>query len=174
VVVLGKRKMHGNGLGAGAHLQLHAVVLQQQSELLFVVLGVEVGPRQGGFVAAGTGHKTVAQARVVLGAAAHHGVGVDAHKGVAGAHMAGQVFTGHKALHGVAQMGDLLVIDQPGLGQCGGGIGETCGGDEGGLVGHACIVQCLTLVRVLWGCKVKSYRPCSRCLTLRRVHPAYN
>jgi hypothetical protein len=94
-------KVHGDGLRAGAHFQLHAVVLQQQAELLQVVLGVQVGAGQGGLVPAGAGHEAVAQLGGLGRAQAGHGVGVDAHKGVAGPHMAGQGLAGHKTLHGV-------------------------------------------------------------------------
>ena len=49
---------------------------------------------------------------------------------------AGQGFAGHVAVHGAAQVGDLLVINQPHLRQRGGGVGVTGGRDEGGQVGH--------------------------------------
>jgi hypothetical protein len=48
VVVLGQGEMHRDRLRAAAHLQRHAVVLHQQAELLQVVVGEEIWPRQRG------------------------------------------------------------------------------------------------------------------------------
>jgi hypothetical protein len=62
VVVFGQRKVHRDRLRAGAHLDGHVVVAQQQPELLQVVVGKEVRPRQRGLEAARAGHKAVAQA----------------------------------------------------------------------------------------------------------------
>lgn len=61
---------------------------------------------------------------------------MDAHKRVAGAYMARQGVARHIALHGAAQVGDLLAVDVLHLRQRGGCIGVPSGGDEGGQVGH--------------------------------------
>jgi len=138
VVVLGKREVHGNGLRAGAYFQLDRMVLHQQAELLQVVVAIEVGPRQRGFKTARPGHKPITELGNVgrFQDRARHGFGVHTHKGVTGAHMAGQGFTGYVALHGIAQVGNLLVINPLHLGQCGGRVGVAGGGDKGGQVGH--------------------------------------
>ncbi len=132
MAVLGKGKMHGNGLVAGAHLQRHAMVVEQQAELLQVVAGVQVGPGQGGLEAARAGHKTITQARRLAGSLARHGVGLHPHKGVAAAHVAGQVVTRHVALHGLAQVGNAVVINQPGLRQGRSRVGKAHGRNESG------------------------------------------
>ena len=46
--------------------------------------------------------------------------------------MAGQVVTRHIALHGLAQVGDAVVINQPGLRQGGGRVGKAHGRNESG------------------------------------------
>ena len=43
MVVFAEREVHRDGLVAGAHFQFHAMVLQQQLELLQVVRVVQVG-----------------------------------------------------------------------------------------------------------------------------------
>ena len=94
MVVLGKREVHGNRLRTGAYLQLDAMVLQQQVELVQVVVVVQVRAGQRGLEAAGAGDKTVAQARGIGIRLAADRIGVDAHQRVAGPHMAGDVVTG--------------------------------------------------------------------------------
>ena len=81
VVVLGDREMDRDGLHAGADLERHAVVLQQQTELLEVVAREQVRPGQRGFVGSRAGDEAVAQPRVGPG----DRVGVDADERVAGA-----------------------------------------------------------------------------------------
>jgi len=132
MAILGKRKMHRNRLIAGAHLQLNTMVVQQQGELLQVVAGVQVGPGQGGLEAARAGHKTITQAGRLTGGLARHGVGLHPHKRVAAAHMAGQVFTCDIALHGLAQVGNAAVINQPRLRQGGSRVGKAHGRDKSG------------------------------------------
>ena len=84
VVVLGEREVHRDRLRAGADLERDAVVLEQQAELLEVVVAEQVGPGQRRLVGARPGDEAVAQARV----GPRHGVGVDAHERIAGAHPA--------------------------------------------------------------------------------------
>jgi len=122
VVVLGERKVHRDRLRAGADLERHLVVLQQQSELFEVVARKQVGPRQRGLVGAGARHETIAQARV----GARHRVGVHAHERVAGPHPAGERVAGHERLQRVAQVRDAAVVDRTHLGQRGIGIVEAC------------------------------------------------
>ncbi|WP_239467325.1 hypothetical protein [Rhodoferax koreensis] len=55
--------------------------------------------------------------------------------------MTRQSVASDEALHGVTQMVDLLLIDVLYLRQRGGGIRESTGGNEGGKVRHAPIVQ---------------------------------
>jgi hypothetical protein len=142
VVVLGEREVDGNGLRAGAHLDLDLVVLQQQSKLVEVVAREQVGPRQRGLVAARAGHEAVAQARVGRRRVARHRVRVHPHEGVAGPHPARQRLAGHEAQHRLAQVGDAALVDGLDLVQRGGCVGEAGGGNEGGHVGHGGIVQC--------------------------------
>ena len=140
MVVLGKAEVHRNRLGAGAHLQRHRVVGQQQAELLQVVAGVQVGARQRGLEAAGAGDEAVAQPGVRV----RHGAGVHAHERVAGANagqgarvgLARQRFLRDEAAHGLAQVGQAGLVDGLDLGDGFGGVGETHGGDEGGQMGH--------------------------------------
>ena len=61
MVLLGKREMHRDRLRTGAHFQLDPVVLHQQGELLQVIVGIQVGARQRGFITARAGNKTIAQ-----------------------------------------------------------------------------------------------------------------
>ena len=117
MVVFGKREVHRYGLRAGAHLQLHAVVLQQQVELVQVVVRIQVRPSQRGLKSAGSGHKAVAQARTLGGDGARNRVGMDAHHGVAGPHMAHGIGAAHEVLHGLAQVVNAAVVDAGDLGQ---------------------------------------------------------
>ena len=133
MVMLGKREMDGNGVGAGAHLQFHAVAGAQQAELLGVVVGEQVGPCQRDFVPARALHKAVGQ----LAVGPRHGGGVHAHEGVEGAHRALGRFARHEALHGVAQVADLLLVDALHLGQRIGRVGMAGGSDEVRDDGHA-------------------------------------
>jgi hypothetical protein len=82
VVVLGKGEVHRDRLHAGADLELDAVVLEQQAELLQVVAGEQVGPGQRRLEGAGPGDEAVAQARI----GPRHGVGVDPDEGIERAH----------------------------------------------------------------------------------------
>ena len=54
--------------------------------------------------------------------------------------LAAQRITGHKALHGLAQMADALVVNGMHLGKGSGRVGKAGGGDEGRQAGHAPIV----------------------------------
>ena len=103
MVVFAEREVHGDGLVAGAHFQLYAMVLQQQLELLQVVLVVQVGARQRGLEPARPGHEPIGQqGHVGVRFGTGDGVRLDAHIRVARAHTAGQGFARHKALHVVA------------------------------------------------------------------------
>ena len=117
MVVVGKGKMHRNRLGAGTHFQRHAVVVQQQFELRAVVGVEQIGAGDRGLKAPGPGHKTVAQTRALGVALARHGVGLDAYQRVTGPHMAQRVIARHKATHGIAQVGDGLLVNLLHLGQ---------------------------------------------------------
>jgi hypothetical protein len=64
VVVLGEREVERDRLHAGADLELDAVVLQQEAELLEVVVGEQVGARQRRLERSRAGDEAVAQARV--------------------------------------------------------------------------------------------------------------
>ena len=140
VVVLGKRKMHRDRLAADAHFQFDPVVLAKQPELVQVIAGVQVRPRQRGLVQAGAGDKAITQAQVLQHVLPHHRVGVDANEGIAGAQMAGQRFAAHKALHGVAQVRDLLRVDDFDLRQRRLWLGVAGGCNQGRHVGHGPIV----------------------------------
>ena len=142
MLLLGKRKMHRNRLGAGADFQRHPMVAHQQGELLQVVLRIQVGSGQGGLETAWPGHKAITQLGRSRKALARHCVGLHPHKGVASAHMAGQGLTGHKAPHGVAQMGQAGIVNFTNPSQRGGGVGEAGGGNETGQMGrHGAIVH---------------------------------
>ena len=130
--MLGEREMHGDGLGAHAHFQVHllaaVMVFQQQGELVEVIVAKQVGTRQRRFKHAGAGDKTVGQRRV----GARHGIGLDAHEGVAGAHSFVHVFAGDKALQRIAQVFDAAAVNGLHLFQRQAWIVEAGGGDEGG------------------------------------------
>ena len=116
MVLISKGEVHRDRLRAGTHLQLNPMVLYQQRELLEVILGEQVGARECGLKTPGAGNKAIAQASI-LQALACHGVGLDAHKGVAGPHMAWQGFACHKAAHGAAQVRQAAVVNLLGFGQ---------------------------------------------------------
>ena len=132
MVMLGERKMHGDGLGAHAHFQVDilaaVMVFQQQGELVEVIVAEQIGARQRGFKYAGTGDKAVGQRRV----GARHGVSLDAHEGVAGAYALVHVFAGDKALQRIAQVFDAAAVNGLHLFQRQAWIVEAGGGDEGG------------------------------------------
>jgi hypothetical protein len=135
MVVLGQREVHRYRLVAGADLDRHMVVLQQQAELLEVVAAEQVGPRQRGLVGAGTGHEAVAQARVGAG----DGVGVHAHEGIAGPHAGRCVgragirrrVAGDEALQRAAQVGHARLVDAAHLRERRTRVVEAGRGDEG-------------------------------------------
>ena len=132
--------MHRNRLGAGAHFQRYAVVVQQQLKL-FAVIGVEqIGAGDRGLKAPGPSHKAVTQTRALGVALARYGVGLHPHQRVTGPHMAQCVVTRNKAAHGIAQMGDGLPVNPLYLGQRVAGAEEALRGDEGWLGQHAAIV----------------------------------
>ena len=140
--------MHRNRLVAGSDLQLDAVVFQQQLKLLQKIVVVQVGPGQRGFIATGAGDEAEAFEGTLRARRGHarHGVGVQPHERVAGAHpqrvvraflgRAGAGFASDKGLHGLAQVGQAGVVDQVNLGQRGSGIGMAGRGDERGQIGH--------------------------------------
>ena len=131
VVVVAQAEGQGNGLAAGADLQRRAMVGQQQAELLEVVVGEQVGPRQRGLVMAGVRDEAVGQARIGVAAVR----GGQAHEGVARAHARGPLTRAfglrHIGLQGAAQVGERGVVDALRLRQRGGGIGEGRGRNEG-------------------------------------------
>ena len=97
---------------------------------------VQVRARQCGLKAARAGYKAEAQARNVGRAGTRHRVSVNAHQRVAGAYTFVDVFTGDKAMHGIAQMGDAAVINPAHLGQGLGGVSKTLGGNKGWAYRH--------------------------------------
>jgi hypothetical protein len=103
--------VHRDRLRAGAHFELHAVVLAQQAKLLEVVVAVQVGPRERGFEATGPGDEAVRQTHVLEHVLQHRGFGVDAYKGVTSTDVPRQGFTRHKAMHGIAKVVDLLRVN---------------------------------------------------------------
>jgi len=81
------------------------VVADQQRELLAQVMGEEVGARERGGIRTRTRHKAVTeQLGLGTGWRCPTGGRFDAHIGVAGAYPVLQLFAGHKALHGIAQV----------------------------------------------------------------------
>ena len=92
VVVFSKGKMHRYGLRANADLDRHAVVLQQQHELLQIIFAEQLGPGKGGLKTARPGDETVAQPRAVGAGVARDRLSLHPHIGVEGAHMAWQCF----------------------------------------------------------------------------------
>jgi hypothetical protein len=121
-----------NRLVAGAYLQAHAVVLQQQRQLLANVIGKQVRPGQGGFKAARFGHKTVAQRAVQPGAFPAGGGDLHPHKRVEGPHPgARHVRPGDKLAHGLAQVVHAVLVNMLDLRQGAAGIVVLGWGDEG-------------------------------------------
>ena len=143
VQVLREREVHRDRLRAGADLERHAVIPQQQSKLLLVVAVEQVGPRQRRLVGARAGDESVAQARV----GARHRVGVHAHERIARAHVLGEVFAGDETLQRLAQVSDARLVNGAHLRECGGRIFEAGGRDEQRqrgyrfALGHAAIVR---------------------------------
>jgi len=138
MIAFGKREVNRNRLCAGAYFQCDLVVLQQQLELFQKVMRIQLWPCQCGFKVTRASDKAVAELRNVrrLQDGARHCFGVDANKGVTGAHMTGQGFARHIALHGAPQVRNLLVIDDAYLTQRRFGVGVAGRGDEGWQVGH--------------------------------------
>jgi hypothetical protein len=134
--------VHRHGLLAGAHLELYGVVADQQGELRPQVMGKQVRAGEGGGVAACAGHKAKTQ-QLAFGVLGRRPVGgrLQTHIGVTGTHPVLHVLTGHKALHGVAQMGHALGINRLHAGEGRIGIVEDFGGDEGNGGSHADIVH---------------------------------
>ncbi len=148
VLVLGQREGQGDRLVAGAHFQRHAVVVDQQAELLLVVVGVQIGARQRGFVLTGSLHESVRQARVGMPAVRH----TQPHERVAGTHarQLGRRFgrAGKVGRQRRTQMGAAGVVDLLGLGQGGRRVGEGNGGCEGSMRDHGALsMACVTAVR---------------------------
>ena len=131
VLVVGERKVDRNRLVAGAHLQAHAVVLQQQPQLLADVIGKQVRPGQGGFKAARLGHEAITQAAVqAFGAAAGAG-DLHPHKRVKRPHPGVvHVRPGDKLAHGLAQVVHAVLVNELNLRQGAVGIVVLRRGDE--------------------------------------------
>jgi hypothetical protein len=108
VVMLGKREMHRDPLVGHAHLERHAVVLQQQLKLLQVVVPEQIGPRQRGLVGARPGDKAIGQPRV--GPSDRFSAYPD--EWIAGAHMLGGVVPGHEFVQPFPKVGHALLVDQ--------------------------------------------------------------
>ena len=113
MVVVGKREVNGNGLVAQTNFDRDLVVQDQQAQLLAKVGRKKVWARQRGLIGTRPFHKAIGQLGVCVG----HRCGLDAHKGVVGVHRGGGRLSGHKALHGGAQVLDLLAIQLLHMGQ---------------------------------------------------------
>ena len=136
--------MDRDRLVAGAHLQAHAVVFEQQRQLLADVKSEQVGPCQCGFKAAGLGHKTVAQAAVQPRAFAAGAADLHPNKGVKSPHpVVCHVGTRHKLAHGLAQVVHAVLVDVLNLRQGAVGIVVFGRGDEGRQVLHGIPGQCV-------------------------------
>ena len=122
--------MHGDRLATEAHLDVDAVVAQQQVQLLAQVVLEQVRARDRGLVGARARHKAIRQAGVSPG----HRVGVDADEGVFGTHRVGQRLAGHKPLQGLPQVVDLGVVDGLDLLQGSLRVVKTTGNHLGGFV----------------------------------------
>ena len=132
VVVLGEREVHGNGLGAGAHLERNVVVVQEQPKLLQVVRREQVGPRQGRLVSPRAGDEAVTQPRI----GSRHGVGVNANDRIARANPVARRLAQDERLQGNAQVVDARAIDFLHSRQSRGSVVETHGCKEGGALRH--------------------------------------
>ena len=126
VVVLGDRKVDRDRLDARADLERHAVVLEQEPELLEVVAGEQVWAGQRRLVGARAGHETVTQAGVGTG----DGVGVDANERVAGAHPARRRVAADECPEGATEVTDAALVDLLDTCERRGRIVETGGRDE--------------------------------------------
>jgi len=124
--------MHRYGVMTDTYFQHHTMVTHQQFELFQVVAGVQIGPGERGLIAPGPRHETIAEQRGILEVAAQHGVGLQAHKRVAGAHAVSECFACDKALHGLAQMIDGLLVEALHLCERGFRILISRGGDKRG------------------------------------------
>ena len=100
-------------------------------------MGEQVRAGERGFVAPWAFDEAVRQG----GVGPRHGGGVHAHKGVEGAHGVVGRFARHEALHGVAQVANLLLIDALHLVQRLGRVGVASGSDEVWNKGHGLIVH---------------------------------
>ena len=132
VLLVAQREVQRDRHRAGADLELHRVVAQQQAELLEVVALEQLGSRQRGLVGAGAADEAVAQARV----GARHGGGVHAHEGVTRAHPLRQRLAGDEALQPLAQVRDAAAVDGLHLRQRLRGVVEVRGSDEDRADGH--------------------------------------
>jgi hypothetical protein len=129
MVMLCKAEMDRDRLRRQPDFDLHlllAVVLQQQPELFLVVAREQVRPGQRGFIGAGAFDEAERQPRI----GAREGLGLHAHEGIAGTHMA-QGFTVDETLQRVAQVGNAAVVDLLHARQRGGRIIEPFGRNEG-------------------------------------------
>ena len=124
MVVFCKGEVNRDGLVADADFQLDAMVALQQRELLEVIAAIQVWPRQRGFVTARARHKAVAQVCPFVLFRAQHGLCVNPNKGIAGPHPIGEDLARHKALHGLAQVIDALLVQRLRMCQSLGGVAE--------------------------------------------------
>ena len=121
--VSASEKCTGIGFGRRPHFERHAMVAQQQRELLAVVVAEQVRPRQRGLVHAGTGDEAVAEPRV----AARHRLRAHAHAGVALAHARVELSPRDERLQRLAQPADAVVVERGGVLQRGLCVGEGLG-----------------------------------------------
>ena len=107
MVVLGKRKVDGDRVGAGAHFQRDAMALAQQAELLVVVVAKQIGARERGFKNAPDLrriHRPACWPTEPRWWCAHA-------QRIKRPHRACRRLSGHKIVHGVAQVVHLLLVD---------------------------------------------------------------
>ena len=135
VFVIRETEGQRDGVMACADLQGSVVILQEQAELLEVITCKEIGPGQGGLVAAGMRDEAIGGQRVrkpVVG-------GGKPHEWIASPHARGRgvtLFLRDVGMQGGTQMRYARVIDAPGLCQGSGRICERFWRNEGRQVDH--------------------------------------
>jgi hypothetical protein len=113
MIVLGEREVQRNWLRAGSDFDGHAVVTQQQFELLAVIVSEDVGARQRGLEGARASDETVAQWRL----GAHCRRGLHPHERIERAHAPNHRIGPHEVLQGAAQVCGAAFVDRPDLGK---------------------------------------------------------
>jgi hypothetical protein len=120
VVGVGQREVHRNGLARRPHFECYAMVAQQQSELLAIVVAEQIWPRQRGLVDTGPCDEAIGEPRV----GARNRLCVHPHTGVALAHARVKLAPRDEALQRLAQASHCVVVQHGGVIQRGLGVGE--------------------------------------------------